>query len=283
MNAAELYARLEADFRLSSMRDDWREMDMNEYITENFRSRCIGLVTDNTDRIDYAYTAVFPSKSVTDFIIAGGRRNALLFVHHPMAWDINSRPVFSDVSRDTLRLFGGREISIYNLHVPLDAVGPYGTGVRLAEALGVRAVGEFYEYHGVNVGVVGETDCLSVFELKRRFEAAVGHTVSLYPYGEDAINGGRVALVAGGGNDASVYPYLREIGITAYITGVANMRTGYPPSVEAHRAAERYGVSILAGTHYSTEKFACMAMTGYFAGLGIHGEFVPDSPCMEDL
>jgi hypothetical protein len=39
----------------------------------------------------------------------------------------------------------------------------------------------------------------------------------------------------------------------------------------------------LGGTHYSTEKFACMAMTKYFEKLGLPSEFIEDAPGLADL
>lgn len=282
MKAVELYERIERDFNLAICSDEW-VMEPNEYITEQFLKRSMGLVTDCSDTISYVYTAVFPSADVISKIISDGRRDALLFVHHPMNWDITKFPVFSDVPAALLEKLRERKISIYNLHVPLDANGPYGTTANLAAALGVDATGEFYEYFGVKVGVIGTTDCGDVNALKNRFEEAVGHPVALYKYGEEEIRDGKVALIAGGGNTADVYPFLREMGINAYLTGIAAINEDFAPSVEAHEAAKAGGVNILAGSHYSTEKFACMKMVEYFAGLGIAGEFAADKPGMEDM
>ena len=283
MNATKLYNQLEQDFRLSICKDDWSEIRADEFITPQYLKRYMGLVTDNSENITYAYTAVFPSPAVIAKIIKDNRREAMLFVHHPVDWDITKPPVFTNIPVDDMKELQKRKISMYNLHTPLDAVGEYSTGVTLAHALGIRITGEFDEYHGVNVGVLGTVNCTTIPQLKAQFEEVVGHEVALYPYGESAIKDGKVALVAGGGNEAAVYPYLREHGINTFITGIASMRDSYPPSVEAHNSAKENGVNILAGSHYSTEKFACMKMVEYFAKLGIPGEFVPDKPCMEDM
>lgn len=80
MKAAELYCRLEEDFKLSECTDEW-DMGDGEYLTQNFLSRNMGLMTDNTDIIERAYTAVFPSEGVINTILSGGRENSLLFVH----------------------------------------------------------------------------------------------------------------------------------------------------------------------------------------------------------
>jgi hypothetical protein len=42
-------------------------------------------------------------------------------------------------------------------------------------------------------------------------------------------------------------------------------------------------LNLLGGTHYSTEKFACMEMVNYFKQKGIDCEFIEDEPMFEDL
>lgn len=281
MRAVDLYNALERDFTLCLRRDSWRIE--NAHITPQFHTRGMGLVTDFTQEVGYVYTAVFPSQAVTDKILADGRREALLFVHHPMRWDITGPAAFTAIPPGTLDALRERGVSMYNLHIPLDNNGPYGTTFNLAEALGIAITGEFFEYSGAKVGIIGQTDCRTIAELKARLEIAVGHEAVLYRYGGGTIKGHTVALIAGGENIAEVYRDLRKRGVNTYVTGIASMRGGYPPSVKAHRAARRRGVSILAGSHYSTEKFACMRMTEYFARLGIPAEFVPDAYGPDDM
>ncbi|MEA4831388.1 hypothetical protein SDC9_98414 [bioreactor metagenome] len=283
MIAKDLYNHLEQDFRLSICDDDWSEMQMSSYITEQYQQRYMGLVTDNSDKIDYVYTAVFPSAEVIGKIISDNRKNVLLFLHHPMDFDINRMPVFTDIPLKTLKTFKERNISIYNLHAPLDANGKFSTTCNFAAALGIEMTGEFYKYHKVKIGVIGKTSYKIIGELQKRFENAVGHSVKLYQYGDATINGDKVALVAGGGNDANIYPFLRDMGINTYLTGIARKVEAYPPSVEAHSAAKECEINIIAGTHYSTEKFACIKMVEFFAQFGVPGEFVPGIPCMEDI
>lgn len=53
-------------------------------------------------------------------------------------------------------------------------------------------------------------------------------------------------------------------------------------SARAHDHARKNGMTILGGTHYSTEKFACIAMVDYFKKACLDAEFIPDLPVMED-
>ena len=283
MKAIDLYNRLEKDFRLAICEDYWNEMDFNEYITQNFKDRFMGLVTDNADVVNYVYTAVFPSARVIEKIIADDQRNALLFVHHPMTWDVTKDKVFTDIPKVYLAELKKRKISIYNLHIPLDANGTYGTTYNLAKAVGIEMTEEFCEFGGVKVGIIGKTACRTVHELQKQFETAVGHEVKLYQYGSEEIKGGIAGMVAGGGNAASEYRYLHGKGINVYLTGITRQTEGFAPSIEAHEAAKECCINILAGTHYSTEKFACIKVVEYFEQLGINGEFVPEVPSFADM
>lgn len=282
MKAADLYTCMENDFMLSVCTDEW-DIEDNGYITENFKARSMGLMTDNTDTISNVYTAVFPSEPVIKSIIESGIKNSLLFVHHPKNWDINKAEAFQCIPVSSLKALKEMKVSIYNLHTPLDRNGEYGTSVNLANALEIEAADEFYSYGGVNVGIIGKTKCGCVQELKKVFERAIGHPVALYNYGSDVIRNNTVGVIAGGGNIEDVYELLNAKGVNTYITGIANARNGYPPSVAAHDKAKANKTSILAGTHYSTEKFACIKMTEYFKKLGLPCAFIPDRPCEEDM
>jgi hypothetical protein len=64
MKSIDLYNQMESDFRLSICSDNWSEMDMSEYVTNQYRERYMGLISDNSDSINYAYTAVFTTVSI---------------------------------------------------------------------------------------------------------------------------------------------------------------------------------------------------------------------------
>ena len=123
MKAADLYDCLEKDFKLSICTDDWY-MEDKEYITVNFKSRSMGLLYDNSDIINQVYTAVFPSNSVLQKIISDKVENTLLFVHHPLQWDMTKPIVFQGIPKSTLQILKDLKISIYNLHVPPPATSP---------------------------------------------------------------------------------------------------------------------------------------------------------------
>lgn len=282
MKAELLYQQLERDFINPALSDDWagRMTTIADFLTDNFKNRSMGLVCDNSTRIEKVYSAVFPSKQVMQSVQDKNEQNVLLFVHHPMVWDIREATPLQQMDDKLLRQFKRKNISIYSLHVPLDNNGKYSTSVTFAEALGIKFEKSFAPYLGGMAGVFGHTELTTVRKLGERFSKAVGHYTSLYRYGTDEIKNNKVAVAAGGGNDISILTEVADAGINTFLTGVSLINDH---SRTAHEFAKERKINILGGTHYSTEKFACIAMCDYFEKLGLPGEFIEDIPVLEDL
>jgi putative NIF3 family GTP cyclohydrolase 1 type 2 len=285
MDAEKIYQKLESDFKLHKCRDDWSYIDFDsEFISENFRKRYMGILTDNTEQISKIYTAVFPSEKVLQEILERKERNILLFTHHPVDWKIRpGQSPFVDLNSHLLQKLKEDKISIYTLHTPLDRNGEYSTSVNFLKALDMRQTGEFAEYFGYLSGVIGKTDCKNISELAEKFEKTVGHSVKIWNYGTEEIKDGNVAVVAGGGNDPGILSEVAKLGINTFVNGVTFPNKDYEPSMLAHKVAEENKINMIGGTHYSTEKFACIKMLDYFKKLGILAEFIEDNPDMGDL
>jgi putative NIF3 family GTP cyclohydrolase 1 type 2 len=284
MKVKEIYQKLEKDFNLDQCSDDWSQMDFNEFICDNFNERYMGLVLDNTEVIEKVYTAVFPSDKVLKEILDKGENNILIFTHHPSTWDttVSGFP-FKDMSKDLLIKLKEKNISLYCLHVPLDANGDFSTTVNYAKEIGVSYDEDFAEYYGVQVGVIGRTKLNALEELVNMVEKAVGHKVKSLKYGSDNIANQKIAVVAGGGNDPEILKELLGKGIKTYVTGIVSAIGGYPPAVEFNSLAKENKINVIGSSHYSSEKFACIKMLDYFEALGIKASFVEDKPDLGDI
>ncbi len=283
MKSNQLYQKLEKDFITPKMNDKWAEYmgSVEEFLSDNFKKRSMGLVCDFASEINKVYTAVFPSKEVMQKILDNNTQNAMLFVHHPSIWDIRKAPeIFYQMDKKLLQQFKENSISIYNLHAPLDNFGKYSTSVSLANALKLKIKKPFAPFCGGLAGIFGETNLITIQDLKKEFQKTVGHKVSLYDYGDSKIHKGIVAVVAGGGNEIEYLKEAGDVNIKVFITGISVKNEH---SKKAHEFAEKNKINILGGTHYSTEKFACMAMVDYFKKLGLPSEFISDKPIMEDI
>ena len=284
MKAKQLYQQLERNFIKPKMKDEWAERmeSVYDFLCENFKKRSMGLVCDFTTEINKVYTAVFPSKEVMQNILDRNETNIMLFVHHPCIWDISKAPeIWQQMDQELLKQFKERGISIYNLHVPLDHYGEYSTSVTLAKALGIEPKKSFGPYFGAVCGVFGKTNLKTVDELKKRFESVIGHKASLYKYGDEKIKKEIIAVIAGGGGNAVEFlEQINKEGVKNLVTGVT-IKNDY--SRKAHEFDEQNRINILGGTHYSTEKFACIALIDYFKNLGLNCEFIEGKPRLEDL
>ena len=58
------------------------------------------------------------------------------------------------------------------------------------------------------------------YNLRKKFQEAVGHEVSLYNYGESEIKNRIVAVIAGGGNDVDMLKDIAKAGVNTFVTGV---------------------------------------------------------------
>lgn len=280
MEARRLYAWLEKDFIKPGITDDWiKYMKNKNFLSDNFKTRSMGVVCDNSEEIKRVYTAVFPTDAVLRQVAK--TKDALLFVHHPEIWDMTKAPeVFQEMNPKLLEKLKQQRVSVYNLHTALDNYGKYSTSKCLAEELKITRPKPFAPYNGGLAGVFGTTKLTSTKELSKMFKQVLGHRVSLYLYGDEQIRSGRVAVVAGGGNDKKILKEIADNKTNTFVTGITALNSH---SQSAHDFAKQHKINILGGTHYSTEKFACIAMCRYFENLGLPCRFIAGKPGLEDL
>jgi putative NIF3 family GTP cyclohydrolase 1 type 2 len=284
MNAKELYSKLDNDFGIYDLKDDWSFMKFNDYIAPGFKKIYMGLVLDNTEEVKKVYTATMPDLDILEKLILTNQTDLLLFSHHAMGYDPNIAGFpFYDIPEDYLSKLNKQRISFYVLHVPLDKNSEYSTSVSLAKHLNLEIIDEFCEYMGVKCGVVCKTEIKTATELAEYVHSKVGHIVKLIKNGSEVIQNGRVAIAAGGGSVGFAAKETSELGINMYITG----NTRKVPSVELitefHRIINEKKINVIGATHYTTEKYACIAMIRYFEKLGVPAEFLEGKYYLEDL
>ena len=284
MKAENLFQSLDNEFEIDKIdEDEWGIFDLGEYVTESFRRTRKGLILDFTSEVERVYTAVFPSESVLDKILESDVKDALLFTHHPMIWDSTTGGFpFTNIPMQYVSELKERRISYYAIHVPLDKNGPYSTTASLAHALEIEKESEFFEHYGVKVGIIGKTKCESIFDLSNHVKVTVGHQLKIWANGPSTIDNGKVALVAGGGNYPEIAEELAETDIRTYITGVTMQNPDYEPSLRFHEICRKHEINVIAATHYSTEKFACIEIQKFFEDRGLPSEFVEDAPAFSD-
>ena len=283
MEAKKIYDELEKFItpEVSDKRESLAtDPEITSYIADNFKQRYMWLVTDNTDNINQAFTAVFLNKKIVNDIIQKDVYNALIFTHHPMHRDITNPSVFTNLPKALFDEIKRRNISAYTLHTPLDKNGPYSTSSSLAEALGLKKIGEFGDYFGIKAWIIGKTESTTIQDLAKKFEEVLWHEVKIYPYGNEKIQNQTVGVIAGGWLDLPFLKELDALGINTLVTWISS-HNDY--SKARHDFAKEHKINIIGWTHYSTEKFAVQKMVDYFKKLWLPAEFIDDFPVMEDM
>lgn len=283
MDATKLYGRLEHDFIKRGLSDDWSQClaGIEDYITEKFKKRGMGLMCDFTEKINSVYTAVFPTEDVMLEILSDGARDAMLLVHHPAIWDITQMgDPFVPIGREITDWFSERKISIYCLHSQLDNYSDYSTSKTLADVLSVEVEKPFCMYHGALCGVIGTTNCKTMEDISDSLSSLVGHPTKTYLYGNSKIKNGRVAIVAGGGNDMDTVHEMIENDVRVLITGVSVLNDF---SRDVHELEKEHGINVIGATHYSTEQFAMRKMCSNFMKMGLAARFIEGRPQLEDM
>jgi putative NIF3 family GTP cyclohydrolase 1 type 2 len=286
MIASNLYNKLYLDFNLANMKDDWGFMNLeNNYITSEFKTKYMGLVVDNTKIIQKVYIVTFPDKELLKEIFDRNETDILLFSHHAMGYIASNEGFpFYDIPLEYLSEMRKRRISFYMLHSPLDNYGHYSTSVSFANALKLEIIEPFCQYdENTQAGVICNTSLKSIHELQQLVEKTVGHQTKLYNYGENKIKNGKIAIAAGGGSYPFVAAEIAQKKINCYITGFTRPLPHFEPTLEFHNIAKSHAINVIGATHYSTEKFACMAMVNYFLKMGLQAEFLEGKFFLEDL
>ena len=152
MKAKMLYAKLDKDFSIESLKDDWSFMRFNEYISPSFKKRYMGVVLDNTAEVKKVYTATIPDMDILRKLIHSGKTDILLFSHHPMGYDptIEGFP-FYNIPEDYLKKLKQQHPSVFCSASPLHKNREYSTSVSLAKNLNLEIIDEFCEFGALSV------------------------------------------------------------------------------------------------------------------------------------
>ncbi len=286
MELAELVQQLDAYFAVAKVRgDDWQRVVATAYpdgrwqraVEPAYLERWNGLLLRGAPVVTEVVTAVFP----TDELLAGLRPGTLLFTEHPVELAGGCLAPIRAARLAELRRAG---VSVYQVHAPLAHHPEVSPSRRLARALGLASVEEYFPVvQGLAGGalVIGDS-ARTVTELAALTAEVLGDEVPVRLLSSPRRQAGRVAIAAGGGARADMVAASRARGCETYITGDA-LDDGPLPEVRrevaAFRArAARDKVAVIDGTHYGTEKLSQLAMLDWFRERGLPVRFAAGGP-----
>ena len=192
-----------------------------------------------------------------------------LIVHHGLFWS-GVQPLVGSAYLRLRHLFE-HDIAVYSSHLPLDAHPEFGNNTLLAREFGLTPSRPFASFHGVSIGVAGDSDTptdaiLSLADAFARRHGGRARSSAM----ADGHRTRRWAICTGAGASSDT---LRE----AESAGIDTLITGEGPHHTTVEAPERGVVVIYAG-HYATETLGVMAIAERVASeIGVPWSFV-DAP-----
>ncbi len=164
-----------------------------------------------------------------------------VFVHHGLSWGEGWRRL-TGTTAERLRILFVNRLSLYASHLPLDASPQVGNNFEIARRLGLEELRAVFEYHGGEIGCLGQLpEPLPAPQLCRLINRELSTESHCFDFGRRHIK--TLGIVSGGGADAVAECACR--GIDALLTGEVGHQ-------HYHVMAEA-GQTVIAAGHYRTE------------------------------
>jgi dinuclear metal center YbgI/SA1388 family protein len=218
-----------------------------------------GLQIENDGAVMHIGAAVDACEATIRLAVARGVD--FLIVHHGLLWD-GLRP-FTGATRRKLKMAFDGNLALYSSHLPLDLHPDFGNNAILARRLALSPCTPAFPAFGRPVGLLGESEPMTLPRFLDRVEAIVDGHVHLAPGGTGLVQ--RVAVLTGGGG--SEVEQAARLGADTFVTGEGQHWT--------YTRAEEVGVNLIYAGHYATETFGVSALAAYIAEkLRIEWEFI---------
>ena len=239
------------------MRKSVKLQEVTAYLDEmlklqDFSSDCSnnGLQFEGKEEIRKIAFAV--DATVQSFQKAAEAGADMLFVHHGISWGGGFKRITGlDAAR--IKSLAKHDLSLYAVHLPLDAHSGIGHNARLAAMAELRYTASFGDYHGKNIGVRGELpEALSVSDLARKVELLLPSSGNTLIFGDPARKVSRIGIISGGGAYPEVFEEMRSLDLECLLTGeMTHESVSY--AREANCSVVRFG-------HYRSETPGVLAV-----------------------
>ncbi len=172
---------------------------------------------------------------------ASERQADFVFVHHGLSWGGGWRRL-TEITADRMRSLLTNRISLYAVHLPLDANVQVGHNFTIARRLRLQDMEPAFDYHGCTIGCLGvfpQAEALTVFA--QEIERALSTECRIFPFGSENVR--TIGIVSGGGADAVAECARR--GVDCLVTGEVKHQD--------YHVMKEYRQNVIAAGHYRTE------------------------------
>lgn len=222
---------------------------LDEYLkTDDVRdSAWNGLQFEGRGTVKKAAFAV--DAGVESFKMASEEKADMLIVHHGYFWDFRN-PSITGWAKERMKILFENDLSLYVSHNPLDRHKEVGHNAEILKLLGAKITGEFFHYHGKNIGWIGERSKeLALNEIEEKLNRELNTVCRVLPFGRKKVR--TIAVCSGGGGYSGFYNAL-DAGVDLYITGDA---------VEIYHTAKDAGINVIFAGHHATETLGLKALS----------------------
>ena len=209
-----------------------------------------GLQIEGGEEVTKLAVAVDAAHAAIDGALAAGAE--MLIVHHGVFWG-PTKPLTGAFGFKVRRFFQA-DLNLYAAHLALDAHPDLGNNAELCRLLGLTPVGGYFNYKGLDVGVIAAPpQPLSFQTLAQRFAEVLQPPLRVEAHGPEEV---RKAAVCSGDGARSMEE--------AHALGCDTLITGELDYTMAH-AAEELGMNVIYGGHYVTETLGVQALARHLS------------------
>lgn len=203
-----------------------------------------GLQVQGKETISRAVFGV--SANMALFKKAAAKKADIIFVHHGLLW--GKQQALTGVFGRRVAFLIKNDINLAGFHLPLDKHPICGNNAQLAKLLGLKDTKPFGNYHGMDIGFIGQLPKKEKFtDICKKLGG------EFLPYGKKEVR--NIALVSGGAHDMLEQAIAQNADL--YITG---SRDEYV--TETCREAQ---INFIAMGHYNSERLGIKALMDYVA------------------
>ena len=209
-----------------------------------------GLQIEGGSEVGKITLSVDAALPVLEAAVADGTHFHL--AHHGIFWG-QVLPLRGPLGQKARTLFKA-DVSLYAVHLALDAHPEVGNNAVLAQLLRIETTGRWAQVKGNEIGVVGNAPPNLAFDnLLDKVNQLLGVTARVAAHGPRVVK--RVGIVSGGG--AEQIGEAAKLGIDTYITSETSHVHHWDPAA--------YGINVIFAGHYATEKVGIEALGAHLA------------------
>ncbi|MBQ9789278.1 MAG: Nif3-like dinuclear metal center hexameric protein [Lentisphaeria bacterium] len=172
-----------------------------------------------------------------------------ILVHHGLSWGSHPK-VFNSYVGKRLECLFSNDVSLYAVHLPLDANKEFGHNAELSKIINLPIDETFFEYCGVDIGVVGTFDKpKNLADIQAIYEDRLDTKGKVHGDCDALIH--KVAVCSGGGGSEAI--------IDAAAAGADLLITGEFFHTMYHIQKE-LNINVLSLGHYATETVGLKAL-----------------------